>query len=321
LWARWAAYQSNRAEDAGTESGFITRAALDYTLRMFYDDQMQEAYDEVRDPVAIMRDVVGESWVYQQVCTFELRGMQEFLDFIAEDALAENAYWARVWGDAEMRAVRVEGPRSGRLVVTDLSDGCEIELLDLGAGTSCEPGGHLIGRLVPSGVEPRTMFESTPLVVDTQTAREVAEAGTGGWITCLKAAIADGRMTLTDLESEDRELVTDVPSSALIHPVTRPADHERLRGVRQVRARCRRASSLPRPARGRARSVCRRRGAVRRRGRAESPCVHRGATQAGGPGSAGALAPVGGSGQRAGQDEAAMPGGHCRDHRGVIALC
>ena len=76
LWARWAAYQSNRAEDAGTESGFITRAALDYTLRMFYDEQMRAAYDEGRDPMEILRDVVGESWVYQQVCTFELRGMQ-----------------------------------------------------------------------------------------------------------------------------------------------------------------------------------------------------------------------------------------------------
>ncbi len=232
LWARWAAYQSNRAEDAGTESGFITRAALDYTLRMFYDEQMQAAYDEGRDPVEVTRDVIGESWVYQQVCTFELRGMQEFLDFIADGALAENAYWAREWGDAEMRAMHVVGRRNGRLVVTDLSDDCEIELLDLGAGTLCGPGGHLIGRLVPSGVEPRTMFDSTPLVVDPQTAREVAEAETGGWITALKAAIAGGRMTLADLESEDRELVTDVPSSAVIDLVTRPADRERIRDER-----------------------------------------------------------------------------------------
>src|SRR5918994_257848 len=36
LWARWAAYQCTRAEDAGTESGFITRAAIDYTIKTFY---------------------------------------------------------------------------------------------------------------------------------------------------------------------------------------------------------------------------------------------------------------------------------------------
>jgi hypothetical protein len=228
LWARWAAYQCTRAEDAGTESGFITRAALDYTLSMFYADEMRAAYDEGRDPMEVMRNVVGESWVYQQVCTFELGALQEFLDFFADGALAENASWARPWGGAEMRGVRLEAPRDGRLVVTDLSDGREVELLDLGAGTLCEPGGHLVGRQVPSGVGAGTIFDSAPVVVDEQTAREVADSDPGAWITALADAIADGRLDISALEIEDRELVSDVPSKAILDLVTRPADRARV---------------------------------------------------------------------------------------------
>ena len=154
LWARWAAYQCNRAEDAGTESGFITRAAIDYTMQMFYDEQMQAAYDEGSDPMEIIKLVVGESWVFTQVCTFELGGLREFLDFLADGRLADNAGLAREWDGAEMRGVRLEPSEPGRLVVTDLKSRKEIELLDLGAGALCGPGGFLVGRLVPSGVTP-----------------------------------------------------------------------------------------------------------------------------------------------------------------------
>ena len=162
LWARWAAYQCNRAEDAGTESGFITRAALDYTLQMFYDDQMQAAYDEGRDPIKLTASVMGESWIYHQVCTFELGGLREFLDFVADGPLAEYAGWARSWDGAAMRGLRVESAGAGRLVATDLKTRREIEVLDLGAGAMCAPGGFLVGRLVDSGVTPAPMFDTTP---------------------------------------------------------------------------------------------------------------------------------------------------------------
>jgi hypothetical protein len=224
LWARWAAYQSNRAEDVGTESGFITRAALDYTTQMFYDEQMQAAFDDGRDPMEILKNVLGESWVFQQVCTYELGGLREFLDFLAEDTLVEEAGWARSWTKARMRGLRVEASAAGTLVVTDLESRQRMHLLDLGAGTLCGPGGFLVGRLVPSGVTPELMFDTTPVVVDKRTAKDVAQSSQGGWITVLTKAIADGRITVGALESEDRELASDVPSGAMIELAARPAD-------------------------------------------------------------------------------------------------
>jgi hypothetical protein len=232
LWARWAAYQCNRAEDAGTQSGFITRAAIDYTIQMFYDEQMEAAYGEGRDPVHILMKVVGQSWIYQQVCTFEFGGLREFLDFIADGRLAEHAAWARSWEQATMRGVRLEASEAGMLVVTDLEARKTLQLLDLGAGTLCAPGGYLVGRVVPSGVTPKLMFDSTPVVVDRLTAKGVAESKQGGWVTVLTQAISDGRLELTALESEDRELASDIPSGAMIEAATRPVDRRRVKEER-----------------------------------------------------------------------------------------
>lgn len=228
LWARWAAYQCTRAEDPGTESFFITRAALDYTLQMFYDDQMHAAYDEGRDAMDVIKQVIGESWVCHQVCTFELGGLREFLDFLADETLAENAAWARSWDGAAMRGLRLEAAPEGQLVVTDLHSLQEVRLLDLGAGLRCEPGGHLVGRVVASGTTPGQMFDTPPIAVDRQTAQEVAVADRGGWITALTRAIGDGRLDLSALESEDRELASDVPGLSLLEAGTRPTDLARV---------------------------------------------------------------------------------------------
>lgn len=237
LWARWAAYQSNRAEDAGTESGFITRAALDYTTQMFYDEAMQAAYDAGRDPMEILKNVVGQSWVFQQVCTYELGGLREFLDFLADGTLADEAGWARSWVKARMRGVRVEPSAAGTLVVTDLESRETMRVLDLGAGMLCGPSGFLVGRLVPSGVTPELMFDTTPVVVDKRTAKDVAHSTKGGWITALTKAIADDRITIDALEREDRELASDVPSGALIELAARSTD-----GARDSRDRVSRAA-------------------------------------------------------------------------------
>lgn len=228
LWARWAAYQSTRAEDPGTQSCLITRAALDYTLQMFYDDQMLEAYDEGRDPMEVIKWVVGEDWIYHQLCTFELGGLSEFLDHLAGGRLAEQSAVARSWVGARMGGFRVEQSGTGQLVVRDLATRQQVGLLDLGARVHADPGGHLVGRLVPSGTSPGLMFDTRPLPVDEQTAREAAVSVRGEWITTLARAIGEGRLDRSALQSEDRELVTDVPGLAMLDAGTPAGDRARV---------------------------------------------------------------------------------------------
>src|SRR4051794_16525035 len=64
LWARWAAYQSTRVEDPGTDTGEIHRTALDYTVRMFYADRVEHAFLNGGDQVPLVAHVLGESWLF-----------------------------------------------------------------------------------------------------------------------------------------------------------------------------------------------------------------------------------------------------------------
>lgn len=223
LWARWAAYLTTRAEDRGTRSGQIVRAAQEYVVNMFHAVEWQRMYDEGEDPVPLHARVVGEDWTYHQVCTFELGGLEAFLDDLATGRLAEASALAREWCDARMGGYRLEASGPLDLRVRDLATGEILDLLDLGAATHAREGGWLLGRLVPSGTSPALMFDSRPLPVDERTAYAVAGAeARGGWITALVDAIGDGRLDPDLLTSEDRELVTDVPALALLRAGTRP---------------------------------------------------------------------------------------------------
>lgn len=224
LWARWAAYQCTRAEEPGSPCRESTRAALDHTLRTFYADAWAQAYDEGADPVRLMSRIVGEDWAYRQVCTFELEGLERFLDSLATGRLAEGCALAREWVGAAMSGFRVESVVPGRLVVHDLGEDRSVEVLDLGAGLLGDAGGWLIGRLVPSGTSPALMFDTLPLPVDEQTAVTAATGDRrGAWVTALEHAFAEGRLDRSILQSEDRELVTDVPGLSLLERGTSPA--------------------------------------------------------------------------------------------------
>lgn len=223
LWARWAAYQSTRSEDPGTEACDISRAALDYTLAMFHGEAMDEAHRAGVDPMQIAARVVGEDWAFHQVCTYELGGLECFLDTTATGRLADESTLAREWVDARIGGYRVEPSPPGRLVVRDLADESSVELLDLGARVHADAGGWLIGRLVATGATPSLMFDTRPLPVDEQTAVEASTGDRrGAWVTALVTAFADGRVDDAVLQSEDREIVTDVPSLALVERGTPP---------------------------------------------------------------------------------------------------
>lgn len=219
-WARWAAYQCTRAEDPGTRSGEITRFAINYTVRMFHADSMQELYDAHDDPAWFLGLTIGQDWALHQLCTFELGGLEVFLDELAAGRLAEEAGLAREWLGCRMSGYRLE--RSGPLGLTacDVATGTTTDVLDLGA--DLRAGDFVIGRMVPSGTGSGWMFDTRPLAVDERTAREAAEgAGVRGrWVSALSDAIEAGRMQPEALRREDRELLTDVPSLHLVEAGT-----------------------------------------------------------------------------------------------------
>ena len=86
-----------------------------------------------------------------------------------------------------------EGPG---LFVWDPTCNDRLELIDLGASIRPGRGRWVIGRVVPSGTTPEWMFDTRPLPVDERTAREVAAGtGRGEWVSPLKQAVDDGRVS------------------------------------------------------------------------------------------------------------------------------
>ena len=227
LWARWAAYQCTRAEDQGTDAGDINRASLQYVVQMFHGREMQRRYDAHEDPVPFMASTAGEDWAFHQICTFEMGGLETFVEDLATARLAEEVALAHRWRGCPVSGYTVARADPMRLAVRDLATGQEVEVLDLGVGAVGDP--WLLGRLVPSGTEPAWMFDTTPLQVDERTARAAAgSAGErGGWITALAAAMDAGRLEPAMLRREDRELATDIASLRLIEVGTAPAALER----------------------------------------------------------------------------------------------
>ncbi len=220
-WARWAAYQSTRAEDVEPHAS-ITHQALTYTGLRFYGERLEQAFLAGDDPVSVTVSIIGESWIYRQLCTYELGGLEAFLDELATGRLAEESALARRWVEARMNGFEVRMSTAGRLLVHDLRARRDLELLDLGAG-ACARSRFLLGRVVASGTSPGLMFDTAPVGVDEQTAREVAADPRGSrWVGALSSALADRRLDLTDLEAEDLELVSDVPGLDLVEEGTRP---------------------------------------------------------------------------------------------------
>ena len=224
LWARWAAYQCTRVEDLGSRCRESSRVALDYVVQMFHTDALERAWEAGDDPVRVVARIQGEDWAYHQICTFELHGLETFLDTMATGRLAEGCALARAWVEALMSGYRVESTSPGGLVVRDLAEDRSVEVLDLGASLLADEGGWLLGRLVPSGTTPGLMFDTRPLPVDEQTAAAAATGDRrGSWITALELAFHEGRLDKAILQSEDRELQCDVHDLELLERATPPA--------------------------------------------------------------------------------------------------
>ncbi|MGH3347748.1 MAG: hypothetical protein ACRDO4_12270 [Nocardioides sp.] len=224
LWVRWAAYQCTRSEDVDTACGLLQREALDQIIHRFHGEELDQIWYDGGDPVPLVAQTVGEDWAFHQLCTFEMGGLEAFLDELASGSLAEESELAWHWFGARMGGYRLEEVSPLRLRVRDLATDKIVDLLDLGAHVNDDADGFLVGRVVASGTEPGLMFDSRPLAVDEQIARDVAAAAGihGGWLTVLESAILDGRFAAPLLRSEDRELATDVPGLLLMEAGTSP---------------------------------------------------------------------------------------------------
>jgi hypothetical protein len=229
-WARWIVYQSIRSEDPGSQTGQLLHAAMAEATSRFHGDLMSAAYDRGRDPIQVHARVMGESWGCHQLAVYEYGVLESFLDELAGGELADSAELARAWVRAPMHGYQWERPaRPGELRVRDLATDMHLDVLDLGSATVARPSHWVIGRLVPSGTTPALMFDTAPLQVHHETAREVAHCrAPDEWVEVLDDAIASGRMSGSDLLREDYEILTDIPALALVEFGTRRRDLPRV---------------------------------------------------------------------------------------------
>lgn len=219
IWARWIACQAIRSEDEGSRTGALLRLAMRDAVESFHRDLMDAAYEEGGDPIQVVASVMGESWVAHQFAVHDYHALASFLDEFAEGVLAEHAELARSWVGAQMGGYRLERATAPcALTAIDLASDEPAEVLDLGAAGPGGPDRWVIGRLVPSGTTPALMFDTSPLVVDERTAREVAEVREqpGEWAEAVLDALDDDRMKPAQLMREGYELLTDVLSLDLV---------------------------------------------------------------------------------------------------------
>ena len=295
MWARWAAYQCTRAEDSDTASGRIQRTAIDYVIRTFDTrDRVEDAYLAGRDPIQLLASLCGESWLFHQLCTFELGGLRAFVDELATERMAREVRLGAGAGRHPEGGYESPASVGGSLLVRDLSNDRDLTLLDLGAAAHSDAGGWLMGRVVASGTTPRLMFDTRPIAVDERTAVAVAMSrARGDWVTAVKSALGDGGF----IARSSRQRISSWQPMCLASPCWRsllprprwPAPWTRWPAVGTSRSR--RLPHTEPGGRGHVRTQ--HDGAVRHGGGAESAWPCRGAATTGGNGSVRHVAALG----------------------------
>lgn len=215
VWMRYLSYTATRCEDGDT--GGLVRGTLRVMVETAHGDLLQACFERGGDPVRVGAQVMGESWAYQQT-VLGVGALLAFLDEHAEGRLAEHGDLARQWAAAPMSGYQLGQSLPGaRLQVREAGAVDWTEVLDLGARTGLCLGGWVLGRLVPSGVDDRLMFDMAPLPVPEQLARDVAATTGGGrWSVPLATAQLERRISSDSYLREGYEIGSDVQEIALI---------------------------------------------------------------------------------------------------------
>jgi hypothetical protein len=224
VWARWIVYQTTRCEDGLT--GRLVRDQLHLAMDGLHGDLLESCHRSYGDPVQVMAHVQGESWAHHQAAAHEGGGLPAFLDEFVTGRLAEHADLARRWVGARMGGYQLgESLPDARLRVREANSDTWIDLLDLGA-RSCSSTGWVLGRLVPSGVGGRLMFDMPPLAVPERIARAVS--GGIDWRDVTTTAVQRGLLSHQVFLREDYELAGDVLGLELLRFGTAPRDRARV---------------------------------------------------------------------------------------------
>jgi hypothetical protein len=193
-WSRWIRRQAHRwllfEEDPRIREAVLhTIAAVHTDLDALHLDDPHRLF-EIGTRFAVAH------WVTAQHLLYDLSGLWEFLECRATPALLDKADPMQPWVDSAIGGYRLVDVRDDIVELTDLADGSEVDVLNIGAATDRGPGATVIGRLVPTRTAPGLMFDARPLDVDQQTAFGVADSASDGfeWLTVLYDAVVAGRL-------------------------------------------------------------------------------------------------------------------------------
>lgn len=194
MYARWCVDQAYRwmliERDPRTEAAVIDTIA----------SVAWREYQDLTDPTAMTEfgtRLAAGHWMCQQLAVYEYGGLSDFLGVRAEPSLIDRAGRVRDWVGTPMGGYVLEEVSDDRILVTDLSDGDQRDVLNIGALTDRRPGTPVIGRLVLTGhMDPILMFASRPPTVDRQTAHDVAQSGgsRSGWVQAVANAYDERRL-------------------------------------------------------------------------------------------------------------------------------
>lgn len=163
-WSRWIREQAFRWFSSNNQR----------RIELAFDLAADVAY-----PAGIEADKVGlvlaRDWIVRQVLLYELGGLGDFVLNVAGEDLLARAEPMVEWRCALMGVYQFVDETSDRTRLLDLEEDERIEVLNVGSMIDVEPGGFVLGRVVPISSGPGLMFESRPLKVDERTARRFGE--------------------------------------------------------------------------------------------------------------------------------------------------
>ncbi len=157
--------------------------------------------------------VIDHDWVHRQLLLYEFGALQDFLARIASSELLARADRVHGWARTPMGGFRFVRESPHTLTWQNLATRTECESLNLGTASLLEPGECAIGRLVP--IEGGAMFETAPLFVPDEVARQVAE-DPSEWVAAVSAECRRERPPEQRIRTggHDFRLLTDVPTGA-----------------------------------------------------------------------------------------------------------